>query len=260
MLLTMNGLVLRETQAGDKGRFIDILTEELGVIEVFVRGSKKITGRSVGATQLFSYAAFNIEQQKDKYYFKSAEPIRIFYQLREDLRNLSLASYFSELVRYVVPKSRNDKEILRLLLNTLHFLSLKKRPPEMLKPLFELRLASETGFMPDVLMCRRCMNYLPDDVVFSIRDGIFLCGSCYSATHTEAEENPYDIFRMNLSGLEMIRHITLTDNDRLFNFRAGKQTLDAVGAYAEAFVRSHFGFRPASLEFYRRISDTEYNL
>lgn len=32
MLFSMKGLVLRETQAGDKGRFIDILTEELGVV------------------------------------------------------------------------------------------------------------------------------------------------------------------------------------------------------------------------------------
>lgn len=41
MMLSMKGLVLHETQAGDKGRFIDMLTEELGVVTVFVRGSKK---------------------------------------------------------------------------------------------------------------------------------------------------------------------------------------------------------------------------
>lgn len=252
MLLTTKGLVLRETQAGDKGRFIDILTEEYGVLEVFVRGAKKITGKSVGVTQLFSYASFSIEKRSDRYYFHSAVPVRIFYQLREDLLKLSLASYFAELIRMTLPDGKNDGDILRLTLNTLHYLSEGKRSPEMLKPLFELRYASEMGYMPDVLMCRRCMEHLPQELVFSARDGGFWCRECYNSLNTD-NENDTGAYRMKLSGLEMIRHITLVDFDRLFNFKAGGETLNNVSGFSEAFIRRHLAVRPRSLDFYNSL-------
>ena len=40
-MLTKRCLILQERQAGDAGRFLDILTKTEGVLEVFVRGSKK---------------------------------------------------------------------------------------------------------------------------------------------------------------------------------------------------------------------------
>ncbi len=253
MMLSMKGLVLHETQAGDKGRFIDMLTEELGVVTVFVRGSKKITGKSIAATQLFSYADFCIEQRKDRYYYQNAKPIRIFYHLRENLRDLSLASYFAELIRITVPKDNQDNIILRLILNTLFYLTEGKRDAKMLKPLFELRFASEMGFMPDILMCKECMNYLPERLVFSASEGCFWCRSCYDKLNKNEGSDVYNDYYMSLAGLEMIRHITLVDLDRLFNFRAGDEVIDIVSRFSEAFICSHMSVKPRSLEFYHNI-------
>lgn len=253
MLLSMKGLVLRETQAGDKGRFIDMLTEELGVVTVFVRGAKKITGKSTAATQLFSYADFSIEQRKDRYYYQNAKPIRIFYQLRENLCNLSLASYFAELIRTTVPKDKQDNIILRLTLNTLFYLTEGKRDAKMLKPLFELRFASEMGFMPDVLMCRRCMNHLPERLVFSASEGCFWCSDCYDELNKDESSDVYDAYYMSLAGLEMIRHITLVDLNRLFNFKAGDEVIDIVSRFSESFICNHMAVKTRSLEFYHNI-------
>lgn len=250
MLLSMKGLVLRETPAGDKGRFIDLLTEELGVVTVFVRGAKKVAGKSTAATQLFSYADFCIEHSRERYYYQSAKPIRIFYQLRENLRDLSLASYFTELIRMTVPKGKQDNIVLRLILNTLFYLAEGKRDAKMLKPLFELRFASEMGFMPDVLMCRRCMDHLPENLVFSASDGCFWCIDCYKELNKNEDTAVYD---MSLSCLEMIRHITLVDLERLFNFRADCKTIDIVSRFSENFVCHHMSVRPRSLEFYHNI-------
>ena len=96
------GLVLAERSAGERGKFIDVLTEHNTVREIYVRGAKKNTSAGLSATQLFSYANFSIRKQQKGLYLDSAEPIRIFYRLRESLSRLSLAMYFSELVRLSV--------------------------------------------------------------------------------------------------------------------------------------------------------------
>ena len=168
---TYKGLVLAERNAGDRGKFIDILTENNTVQEVYVRGAKKASSAATSLTQLFSYAVFSIQQRNGRVYLDSAEPIRIFYRLRESLSRLSLAMYFSELIRLSVREFRpagETCEVMRLMLNTLHYLENGSREEGLLKPIFELRLMTELGMMPDLLMCRTCGEFLPKRLYFSV--------------------------------------------------------------------------------------------
>ena len=100
----------RNGAPGERGKFIDVLTEHNTVREIYVRGAKKNTSAGLSATQLFSYANFSIRKQQKGLYLDSAEPIRIFYRLRESLSRLSLAMYFSELVRLTSGNITTRKE------------------------------------------------------------------------------------------------------------------------------------------------------
>ena len=82
-MITEEGIVLKERSVGEQDKFIDILTKTRGVIEVCVKGAKKITGRSGSSTQLFAYSRFCIDQRGERMYLNSAEPIHIFYGLRD---------------------------------------------------------------------------------------------------------------------------------------------------------------------------------
>ena len=54
MLTTVTGIVIRERSVGEQDKFIDLLTAEHGVLEVSVRGAKKITSRHGAASQLYA--------------------------------------------------------------------------------------------------------------------------------------------------------------------------------------------------------------
>ena len=124
------GLVLAERSAGEQGKFIDVLTEHNTVQEIYVRGAKKNSSAGLSATQLFSYATFSVQKRRNQWYLDSAEPIRIFYRLRESLSRLSLAMYFGELIRLSVREHQTPEEncfVMRLMLNTLHYLESGQR-------------------------------------------------------------------------------------------------------------------------------------
>ena len=91
-MITTNGIVIREKNFGENDKFIDILTDNYGVIEIMVKGSKKINSQNSSSTQLFAYSKFCLESKKDKYYLNSCEPIKIFYDIRLDIDKLSLVS------------------------------------------------------------------------------------------------------------------------------------------------------------------------
>ena len=164
-MLTKRCLILQERQAGDAGRFLDILTKTEGVLEVFVRGSKKANSKHLAATQPFAYSKLCLAEKNGRYYVESAEPIHLFYGLREHLTQLALAAYFFDLIRYAVPTGQQQNFILRLTLNTLYYLTTGNRSEAFLKSVFELRFLSELGMMPDVLVCPVCMEYLPQSLL-----------------------------------------------------------------------------------------------
>lgn len=247
-LLTVKGVVLAQRQVGEQDQYIDILTEEHGVLEVLVKGAKKITSKSGSAAQLFAYSAFCLRPAKRGYALNSAEPIRIFYALRNSVSAVALASYFSQVIQFAVLPQAHTQEIQRLFLNCLHYLSEKTYPEARIKCIFELRLAALLGFMPDVVMCRTCGCYLPKDLYFSVENGNFCCRECLP----EAEEHT-QIIPMTGASLQAVRHIVLQDFERIFAFRLAEHCEEALHAFAEQFLLYHMDHRFSALDYYKII-------
>lgn len=246
-MITIEGIVLRERSVGEQDKFIDILTKDRGVLEASVKGAKKINGKNGSSSQLFAYSRFCLDQRRNMLYLNSAEPLHIFYGLRDSLSKISLASYFSEVLRYcVIPEAQNN-DVLRLTLNCMHYLEKNERSEALLKAVFELRLMSEIGFMPDVVACRECGTFEPEELFFSISDGGFFCSDCFGDGHGD------NYIRVRLPVLRAVRHIVLADFDRLFNFRVSDGTMSALAQFAEEYIHAHLERSFPTLDFYRSV-------
>ena len=157
--MTVDGLVIREKMLSNDNRLVTILTGEHGLVRAFVRSVKKLGGTMAAATDLFSYSSFTLFYNKDQYSADGAEPLRIFYHLREDLEKTSLASYLAQLAEELVPQGEPAPEQLKLFLNCLYLLEEDKRTVDFIKPVFELRLLTMSGYMPDLVGCQGCGEY-----------------------------------------------------------------------------------------------------
>lgn len=244
----IEGIVLKERSFGEQDKFIDILTKEKGILEIAVKGAKKINGKSGSSSQLFAYSRFCLNQRKDCFSLNSAEPIHIFYGLRNSLSKLSLASYFADVLRFCTAERTDSGDVMRLFLNTLHYLEKDLRPEPLLKSIFELRLMSDIGFMPDVVCCKNCGQYEPDELFFRISDGSIYCTDCFSGDLNE------DCFRIGLPVLSAVRHIVLSDLEKIYNFRVSDRVQQKLSAVSEAYLlsRTERGF--GSLDFYKGVS------
>ena len=244
-MITVKGIVLKERNVGENGKFIDILTAENGVIELSVRGARKINSGFLSSTQLFAYSDFCYRESGGYRVLNSCEPIRIFYNLRNSLSKISLACYMAEILRFCA-EPQPDNDILRLFLNTLHFLEKDLRDEKMLKSIFELRLMAEIGFMPDIVMCRECGAYEPAELYFSIHEGCFCCMECLKF-------NPEEWHRINISVLSAMRHILLTDFDRLFNFKTSENTMNILSRLSEKYLTAKLERSFKTLDFYKSV-------
>lgn len=255
----LKGLVIAERDSGETGKLITLLTAELGCISVYVRGGRK-SRKSLSSTQLFCYAHFSLEEKKQpsgevRYYYNSSEPIRLFYEIRLDAKKLALACYFSELLRYGCESAENEDEVLRLTLNSLHFLDKGGRDPELLRSIFELRLLCETGYRPDLIGCHCCLKPEDDVMYIDLISGQLTCSECAEQLQNEQTADGQGLYVMPLSPalLHTVRFIALVEQERLFNFRVSERCQSELSAFTEGFLKLRYSRKFDSLNFYKML-------
>lgn len=247
MLITTKGVVIRERRSRENDKFIDVLTPDYGIIEISAKGAQKVGGKNNASTQLFAYSIFCVQQRGERYYLNSSEPIHIFYPIRTDIQKTALASYFSEIIKYAILSEQPSSEILRLLLNSFHFLSDGTKELPFLKSVFELRLMADIGMMPDIIGCKECRKYDSDKMFFCIGEGKLLCGDCLKQGASE------NIVYINGTLLHTIRYIVLSELEQLWNFKISDVCQKALSSITENYLLTHLGNHFQTLDFYKSL-------
>lgn len=245
MRLNTDGLIINEKQTGEADRLVTVLTRDMGVIRAFVRGARSVKSRSLSSTQLLAYSRFSIYMNRDVFSIDEAEPIEVFFGLRKDLTRTSLAMYFCELVYELAPESTDSKEILSLTLNTLYMLSNNKLPTNQIKSIFELRLLSLTGYMPDLIGCAECSKFIDDVMFFDVENSQLYCEMHKPSTH---------VFQLTSGVIAAMRHICLSDQEKVFSFTLSPSGLKRLSQISEIYLLARTQRRYKSLELYKSFT------
>ena len=241
-----DGLIIKEQNIGESDRLVYALTKSNGVIKAFVKGAKNIKNQKCAATSLLAYSRLTIYKSRDTYIIGEARTLRIFSKLRYDVQKMCLAQYFCELAITICPREQKSEKHLSLLLNSLYLLSEDKRSADLIKPCFEMRLASMAGYMPDLRMCRTCGEYSADTMYFLPRTGMLECLSCREKISERA-------VALNPSTLTALRHTVYADDDKLFSFALSQEGLDVLNEASERYLKYRFEKDFKTLTFYKTI-------
>lgn len=247
MTLRTDGIVIREQTTGEKDRLITVLTRELGVVRAFVNGGRSPKNKSVSATDLLCYSDFTMDTTRsDAYVIREASPKQVFFSLREDITDLSLAQYFAELVRELAPKEEKSDEFLSLILNSMHLLCQKKKSDLLIKAVTELRMACDAGFMPSLLGCAVCSEYEKETMYFDIRSGALYCGDC---------ERSAGAVKISPGILSAMRHISLSAPEKIYSFSLSEDNLLSLSELTEKYVKNITFKNFKTLDFYKTMKN-----
>ena len=246
MQIYTDGLIVKEQPIGESDRLVTVLTREEGLLRAFVRKAKDVKSRGGSATQLLCYSRLTVYKGRDRYIIGDARPIKVFFELRNNIESLSLAQYFCELAGKFAPEGLPAEAFLRLLLNALHFLCAGNRPLLLLKAAVEMRLLALAGYMPDLVACAGCACYEADPMYFLPRKGILLCSECMD----RLEEGAVALGR---GALQALRHTVYAEFDKLFSFSLSEEGIAVLANASEAYLLSCLGYMPPTLDFFKKI-------
>ena len=187
MLFTYDGIVVGRRDIGESNCFLDILTDEQGIIEATAHGVKKINSSLMGSCGLFSYATFCLNKTKLRYTVNSAKPKRSFHELGSDIEKLALGSYFAQAVKFCTPQEQaqggayNSDSLVRFFAIALYEAETAQDAArlECVRSAFELRYSCMLGYMPDLRGCCNCGCGEHSEMFFLPDSGELICGDCF---------------------------------------------------------------------------------
>ncbi len=245
MEISTKALVVK-TKSFKDDRIIFLLTEDMGVIRAYGRQANRPKSKLAGATEMLCYSNFILEKNKDGYKVISADHIRLFFGIRQDIEKLSLAAYLCELIVLFCQEGEETTEQLRLILNSLHLLEQSSRDLLFLKSVFEMRLATLSGYMPDLVGCNSCGHHDKLSYNFYYLTGNIICSSCTGNPHG-------DYLTISQSALNGLRHIIYSPFDKLFSFTLGKESQSLINKVSQRYLLDKLEFAPKTLAFLQDI-------
>ncbi len=251
MYIKCRGLIIKQTDSGEKGKILTILTENRGVVYAKATGGKNVGASYFRCVQLFTYCEFHFHSGYNPRVLTILDAlyIRSFFELSKDVESFSLASYCAELCKISLVGGEEDKEVLKLLLNTFHTLEKEKYPLDHIKAVYETRLCVLLGFAPYLEECDCCGLSLPNEELatfFDIEQGCVRCEACVAKTESKGAvvQMPAAVYRSML-------HTVICEKDALFKFRTDEETLCVFSAISEKNVLCRLEYEPKSLPLYK---------
>ncbi|MCI8590468.1 MAG: DNA repair protein RecO [Clostridiales bacterium] len=245
-LIACKGIVIREQIYAENDKFLVILTDTMGRVPVFCKGARSYKSKLMMCAQLFCYSDLVLYQKGENYWLKEASLIENFYGIREDMNAFALSQYLLEVVQELTRENLKDNQLQRLLLNTLYALEKKMKPLSQIKPVFELRACSLSGFMPDLVGCTVCGKYEDPGMHFAMQEGMLYCLE-------HVKQAPSGLVPVNPAVLKAMRWSVFAPLARLFAFSVPEEDLAVLDQLAENYLGYHVDKRFETLTFYRTM-------
>lgn len=148
--IQVTGMVLKAEPMGEYDKRIVILTKEKGKISAFARGARKQGSRLLASTTPFSFGEFKLYAGRSSYSIMEASISNYFEGLREDFEGAYYGMYFLELMDYYTRENNDEKEMLKLLYQSMRALVHGGIPNRLVRYIFEIKAMVLNGEFPGI--------------------------------------------------------------------------------------------------------------
>ena len=237
MLKDIEGIILKERDYGESSKILDVFTKEYGIIGVLSKGSKKMKSTLSGVSTRLTYGTFHVYYKEDKLStLTSVDVIDPFVNIKNNVINISFATYLSELVFQVVKQSIKYDEIFELFINSLLKIN-ELYDPLVITNILELKLLSYLGVEPILdrcVVCKRTDNII---TLSADKNGL-LCKNCRT----------YEKI-VDLKTIKYLRMYYYLDISKITKIEIDSKVKDEIDEFLTEYYNNHTGIYLNSKNF-----------
>lgn len=201
MIITAEGIVLRQRKIANNRRMIVLFTKKYGKLSAGTSVNEKSRSRAALALRPFTYAEYDIFKGRESYSINSAQVNRSFYSIGEDIDRFMNASSFIEYLDKVLEEGEPSPKLFDLSLEFLQSVSEARKSTDTLLYAFIVKSFRLLGVAPELSCCVNCGKapelFAGKSRMFSVSGGGLICPECAaeekSATDSLIYNPPFDI-------------------------------------------------------------------
>ena len=178
MLTDTEGIVLRQVKISYNRKMILLFSKKFGKISAGTGISEKGRGRNALAIKPFTYGRYELFRSGSSSNINSAETIRSYYGIGEDVDKYMNGAYVLEFTERVLTEEVPAPGIFSLLLDFLDILEKRERGIGTLVLAYQTKVFRYAGVAPQLDRCVVCGEKKPAEK-FDVRNGGIVCADCW---------------------------------------------------------------------------------
>lgn len=225
--ISVKGIILFSEEFKDKDRMITVLTSNMGIIKVCVKGAGKTNSKTSYLSVPFMLVDFTLTDSHGFWYLKEGEIIESNSGIMSSLEAMEIASHIADLLVKSVYQSDVAYDCYQLTVYAYYVLSKNPNKYKEVYSAFNIRYLYISGLASIYTSCSNCKTSILEKSFWfvGLQDSSCYCNDCCRAS--KINTNTYKVSR---------------------------NVLNAVNYYIENQVKSIFG-----LELSGELSDELYN-
>ncbi len=243
--IVLTGMVLSTMPIGEYDRRVVILTKEQGKISAFARGARRPNSPLVGAVNPLAFGEFTMYEGRTSYTIQSVSITNYFAELREDVVGAYYGFYFLEVADYYAKEYTDEREMLKLLYQSMRALINPHIPNRLVRRIFELKALTVNGQAPQVFQCVICGDK-ERPAVFSPAKGGLVCSECSG--------DVIDGMILDNSTLYSMQYIESTPVVKLYTFTVAENVLAELEKVMDRLMEVYVDRRFKSLEILETLT------
>ena len=243
--IVLTGMVLSTMPIGEYDRRVVILTKEQGKISAFARGARRPNSPLIGAVNPLAFGEFTMYEGRTSYTIQSASITNYFAELREDVVGAYYGFYFLEVADYYAKEYTDEREMLKLLYQSMRALINPHIPNRLVRRIFELKALTVNGQAPQVFQCVICGDK-ERPAVFSPAKGGLVCSECSG--------DVIDGMILDNSTLYSMQYIESTPVVKLYTFTVAENVLAELEKVMDRLMEVYVDRRFKSLEILETLT------
>lgn len=242
----VTGMVLSSAPIGEYDRRIVLLTKEQGKISAFARGARKPNSPLVAAVTPCAFGEFTLYIGRTSNTLQTAKIKNYFSELRRDMTAACYGFYFLEFAEYFTKEGNDEREMLKLLYQTMKALISERIPNALVRHIFELRALCINGIGPQVFQCVVCGS-TEGQRIFSVTKGGLVCEEC--------KGDVVDGIHLSKSALYAMQYVESTPIEKLYTFLVKEEVLKELEKLLERYMEVYVDKRFKSLEILQTLRE-----
>lgn len=235
MLTDTEGIVLRQIKTSYNRRMILLFSRRYGKISAGTSIGEKGRSKSALALRPFTYGRYEMYKGRDSYNINSAEVLRSFYGIGENVDKYMYGAYVLEFTEKVLEEEMPAQRLFDLLIEFFDVLEGREKGIGTLVLAYQTKLLQIMGLLPRLDRCAVCGKAAPA-AAFSVREGGIVCPDCLSRDEISSDSTLISCTKFDI--VKVLNYFLVNPLKKLENIALNEE----MGRMVQKLIREYAAY------------------